>query len=241
MSGQHDGHMSSSDPVSAKQRAGCYAADLVMDGMVVGLGTGSTVAFTMDRLAERIRDGLQIIGIPTSLQTGMKARARGIPLAGLDDVSRIDITIDGADQVDPMFNLIKGRGAAHLRERCIADASDRLVIVIDDSKMCDRLTGPVPLEVVPFAVSHVQRRLVALGGVPVVREGVQKDGPVISDNGNIILDCGGLDLSDPLGMECILNNIPGVVGCGIFAEFGKRMSVIIGGQTDCRVSGRPFT
>lgn len=220
-----------------KENAGFRAAEYVKDGMTVGLGTGSTVAYTMDRLAEKIKGGLRIIGVPTSIQTAMKARERGIPLASLDDVTEIDLTIDGADQIDPSLRLIKGRGAAQVRERCVADASNRLIIVADASKLCDQLTGPVPVEVIPFALGHVIRRLETMGGSVVVRDGVKKDGPVLSDNGNIILDYHSGPIDDPQGLETEINNIPGVVGCGIMAEFSNMMTVIIGENDDCRILG----
>ena len=220
-----------------KKNAGCMAADFICDGMVVGLGTGSTVAYTMDKIASAIRDGLRITGVPTSIQTAMKARKRGIPLASLDDVTRIDLTVDGADQIDPELRLIKGRGAAHVRERCVADASDRLIIVADDTKLCNQLTGPVPVEVIPFAIGHVVRRLEARGDSVVVRDGVKKDGPVLSDNGNIIIDYHPGVIADPWEMESFINNIPGVVGCGIMAEFSSIMTVIVGEPDGCRILG----
>ncbi|MDD1727819.1 MAG: ribose-5-phosphate isomerase RpiA [Methanospirillum sp.] len=222
-----------------KENAGCRAAGYVRDGMIVGLGTGSTVAYTMDHLAQQIKEGLRITGVPTSLQTAMKAREHGIPLLSLDDVTRIDLTIDGADQIDPSLRLIKGRGAAQVRERCVADASERLIIVADSSKLCNQLSGPVPVEVIPFALGHVVRRLEKLGGTVVVREGVKKDGPVVSDNGNIILDYHTGPIENPETMESIINNIPGVVGCGIMAEFSGVMTVIVGEPNDCRILGRP--
>ncbi len=211
-----------------KQYAGYYAADQVTDGMIVGLGTGSTVAFTMEHLAERIKSGLKISGIPTSLQTAIKARNLGIPLTTLEENDVIDLTIDGADQVDPIFNLIKGRGAAHVRERCIAELSKKLFIVVDESKLVEKLSGPVPVEVVPFALPVAIRRLTDIGGNPLIREGVKKDGPVFSDNGNIILDCHALDITNPKELQYQLNNIPGIVGCGIFAEYSDKTTVIIG-------------
>jgi ribose 5-phosphate isomerase A len=220
-----------------KENAGCMAADYISDGMVVGLGTGSTVGYTMDQLACAIREGLRITGVPTSIQTAMKARERGIAIASLDEVSRIDITIDGADQIDPELRLIKGRGAAHVRERCVADASDRLIIVADESKIYNQLMGPVPVEVIPFAIGHVIRRLTTYGGSVVIREGVKKDGPVVSDNGNIILDYFSGPIGDPRAMELFINNIPGVVGCGIMAEFSSITTVIIGEQNGCRILG----
>lgn len=230
--------MSTPPSENPKENAGRMAADFIRDGMVIGLGTGSTVAFTMDQIALKIKDGLHIIGVPTSIQTAMKARDRGIPLASLDDVTRIDITIDGADQIDPQLRLIKGRGAAQVRERCVADASDHLIIVADESKLCEQLTGPVPIEVIPFALGHVIRRLEEFGGNVVVREGVKKDGPVLSDNGNIIIDYQCEPIEDPLQFESFLNNIPGVVGCGIMAEFSPMMTVIIGEKDGCRILGK---
>ncbi|PWR73843.1 ribose-5-phosphate isomerase RpiA [Methanospirillum lacunae] len=229
--------MTKSGNGNPKENAGYKAAEYVRDGMIVGLGTGSTVAFTMDRLAERIKGGLRITGVPTSIQTAMKARERGIPLASLDDVSQIDLTIDGADQIDPSLMLIKGRGAAQVRERCVADASKRLIIVADSSKLCDQLSGPVPVEVIPFALGHVTRKLEQMGGVVVVRDGVKKDGPVLSDNGNIILDYHSGPIKDPQALESEINNIPGVVGCGIMAEFSDIMTVIVGENDDCRILG----
>ena len=218
-----------------KENAGNKAAEYISDDMIIGLGTGSTVAFTMDQIAARIKEGLRIIGVPTSIQTAMKARDRGIPLASLDDVSRIDITIDGADQIDPNLCLIKGRGAAQVRERCVADASDRLIIVADQSKLCNQLSGPVPVEVIPFALGHTIRKLEKLGGSVIIRDGVKKDGPVLSDNGNIILDYHSGPVIDPYAMETCINNIPGVVSCGIFAEFTAVTTVIIGETGGCRV------
>ncbi|MDD1725154.1 MAG: ribose-5-phosphate isomerase RpiA [Methanospirillum sp.] len=213
---------------NGKRSAGFAAAEYVTNGMVVGLGTGSTVAFAMERLAERISGGLSIQGVPTSIQTAIRARSLGIPLLSPDSFDRIDLTIDGADQIDPGLRLIKGRGAAHVRERIIADASSLLIVVADPSKLCDRLSGPVPIEIIPFALCHVIARLSRTGGRPVIREGVKKDGPVFSDNGNIVLDYHPLGIEDPLEMEMILNNIPGVVGCGIFAEYSEKTLVIVG-------------
>lgn len=218
-----------------KQNAGFKAAEYIRDGMVVGLGTGSTVAFTMDRIAEMIQGGLQITGVPTSVQTVMRARQRAIPLVSLDDADQIDLTVDGADQIDPALRLIKGRGAAHVRERCVADASKRLIIVADESKLVPRLCGPVPVEVIPFALGHVIRRLEQSGGKAVVREGEKKDGPVFSDNGNIILDYQSGPIEDPLALETVINNIPGVVGCGIFAEYSSRTTVVVGEKEGCRI------
>jgi ribose 5-phosphate isomerase A len=222
----------------AKQRAGFKAAEYISNGMIVGLGTGSTVAFTMARLKERISaERLSIYGVSTSLQTMMRAGALGIPLVGLEQVQTIDITIDGADQIDSELRLIKGRGAAHVRERIIADASKRIIIVADPSKLCADLTGPIPIEIVPFSLPHVLNRLNQMGGTIQVREGVKKDGPVISDNGNIILDYQPITILDPMQLETVINMIPGVVCCGIFAEFTHKTTVIIGEENGPRIIG----
>ena len=137
--------------VNAKKNAGYYAAGLVADDMVVGLGTGSTVLYAMEKLAERIKDGeINILGIPTSIQTAMRAKKLGIPLTTLDEYPDVDIAIDGADQVDPAFNLIKGRGAAQTRERCLAECANQFIVVVDGSKITEKLSGIVP---VGFSVS----------------------------------------------------------------------------------------
>ncbi|KUG20595.1 MAG: ribose-5-phosphate isomerase RpiA [Methanomicrobiaceae archaeon] len=218
-----------------KRIAGYHAAGMVEEGGIVGLGTGSTVLFAMERLGARIAEGLSVAGIPTSYQAALRAREYGIPLASLDEHPKIDIAIDGADQVDPRFNLIKGRGAAHLREKIVADAADQLVIVVDRTKMADRLDAPVPIEVLPFACSPVLRRLTGMGGRPVLREAVKKDGPVITDNGNLVIDCSFGAIGDAAALEAAISAIPGVVGCGLFTAFGKKMKVVIGDGRECRV------
>ena len=219
-----------------KKNAGYYAADLVKSGMVVGLGTGSTVFHSMERLSERIKnDGLVIKGVPTSLQTAIRARNLGIPITTLDDCPFIDIAIDGADEVDPDFNLIKGRGAAQTRERCVAEAAETFVVVVDAGKLTKKLSVVVPVEVIPFALTLFCEKIKDMGGVPVVREGVKKDGPVITDNGCIEVDCdfGGID--DPECLEMKLNNLPGVVSCGIFSEFKEKIVVIVGNESGIEI------
>jgi len=220
----------------AKRTAGIKAAEYIKNGMIVGLGTGSTVVYTMEKLAERIKsESLFIKGVPTSIQTALRARSFGIPLISSDEFESIDITIDGADQIDRNLYLIKGRGAAHVRERIIADASEELIIVADESKLCDELSGPVPVEVIPFALGHVISRLIQMGGRPEIREGLKKDGPVFSDNGNIIIDYHPEKISDPIRLESLINNIPGVVSCGIFTEFSKKTIIIIGTENGPKI------
>jgi ribose 5-phosphate isomerase A len=200
---------------AGKRAAGYKAADLVKNGMVVGLGTGSTVFFAMERLQERISSGLAVEGVPTSIQTAIRARNLNIPLTTLDDHPSLDIAIDGADQVDPAFR--------------------HLVVVVDESKMAPGLDVPVPLEVLPFAATPVMVQLKALGGSPVVREGTKKDGPVITDNGNFVIDCAFGEISDPEGLEAVLAGIPGIIESGLFTRFTRKTTVIAGGKKRCRI------
>lgn len=217
-----------------KRNAGCRAADLVEDGMVIGLGTGSTAAFALERLGARIQDGLRIQGIPTSLQAASLARELAIPLTTLDDYPEPDMAIDGADQVDGHLRLIKGRGAALTREKVVAAASRELVIVADETKLVTTLNAPVPVEVIPFALQPVILGIRSIGGEPVVRTGVRKDGPVITDNGNLILDCSFGNLANPGETEGLLSLMPGVLSCGLFCEFVDKTTVILGGDQGCR-------
>jgi len=220
---------------TAKQKAGYSAADMVQSGMVIGLGTGSTVFYAMERLKERIAAGLEVQGIPTSLQAAMRAREYGIPLTTLDDYPEPDLAIDGADQVDPVFRLIKGRGAAHTREKCVAAAAKKLIIVIDESKLTRHLDAPVPIEVIAFAATPVLIRLRSMKGEPSIRQGVKKDGPVITDNGNIIIDCSFGRIDVPEKLEQSLSCIPGTVENGLFTRFTKKTLVITGAKNGCRI------
>lgn len=206
--------------------------------MTLGLGTGSTVYFTLVRLAERIRDeGLSVRGVPTSEDTETKAKEMGIPLASLDDVRFIDLTIDGADEIDPRFDMIKGGGGALLREKVVASISRREVIVVGPNKVVDKLgtTFALPVEVVPFAVPTVSRAVEALGAQPTLRA-AGDDRPITTDNHNHVLDLGfpsGID--DPAALEAALARIPGVVESGLF--IGLAHDLIIGhedGATELR-------
>ncbi|MDG6255968.1 MAG: ribose-5-phosphate isomerase RpiA [Methanomicrobiaceae archaeon] len=217
-----------------KRLAGRHAADLVEEGMIIGLGTGSTVLYAMERLAERMNEGLFFCGVPTSYQAELRARAFGIPQTSLADCCELDLAIDGADQVDRSLRLIKGRGAAQTRERCIAEAARRLVIVVDEGKLTDTFSAPVPVEVLPFAVPLVARRLTGMGGSPVIREGVAKDGPVITDNGNWVIDCTFSSMDDPEALETAINTLPGVLSCGLFCEFAGKTTVLIGEKEGIR-------
>jgi ribose 5-phosphate isomerase A len=214
---------------NAKQAAGRRAADLVADGMTVGLGTGSTVFYTLQRLAERIaQEGLSLRGVPTSVDTETKAREMGIPLATLDEVERIALTIDGADEIDGDYQMIKGGGGALLREKVVAQISDRVVTVVGRDKLVERLgtTFLLPVEVVPFARATVARAIRKLGGVPAVRL-AKPEQPFVTDNGNQILDCkfeGGI--ADVRALDAQLSGQPGVVEHGLFIDLAT--DVVIG-------------
>lgn len=211
---------------AAKERVGRAAADLVEDGWIVGLGTGSTAVHMVRRLGERAREGLAIRGVPTSVATEALAREVGIPLLPLDDVASIDMTIDGADEVDPRLDLIKGLGAALLREKVVASITRRQIIIVDESKLVPRLgsKAPLPVEVVPFAAPVVARRLAARGAKAEVR---RKDGRVVvTDNGNHILDVRfGAPILDAAALERELHAIPGVVETGFFLGMTERVLV----------------
>ncbi|WP_292427374.1 ribose-5-phosphate isomerase RpiA [Methanoregula sp.] len=220
---------------AAKRAAGYQAAGMVEDEMVIGLGTGSTVLYMIERLSGRVRDGLSVSGVPTSYQTAMKAREYGIPLTTLDDNPVLDLAIDGADQIDPQLRMIKGRGAALTREKCVAAAAFRFIVVADDTKMVSRLSGVVPVETIPFATKTAMGQLRGLGCRPFIREAVKKDGPVITDNGNFIVDCQFDEIADPAALEAALAMIPGVVESGLFTRFSKNTTVIIGNEKKCKV------
>jgi len=220
---------------AAKRAAGYLAADMVKDGMVLGLGTGSTVFYALERLSTRIREGLRISGVPTSYQTARRAHEYGIPLTTLDAEPVIDLAIDGADQVDVQLRLIKGRGAALTREKCVAAAALRFLVVVDEQKMVPVLSGLVPVEVIPFAIRPVMTRLQDLGCIPRLRDAIKKDGPVITDNGNFIVDCEFGEIGNPEELEDLFAAIPGVVESGLFCSFTKKTTVIVGNQKKCKI------
>jgi ribose 5-phosphate isomerase A len=202
---------------------------MVQSGMTVGLGTGSTVHFALVALGERVRAGtLSIHGVPTSLDTERKARELGIPLLALDDVERIDLTIDGADEIDAHFQMIKGGGGALLREKVVAAISRREVIVVGADKVVERLgtTFALPVEVVPFARPVVARALERLGARPTLRR-TKEQGDYRTDNGNEILDCRFADgIADAPRLEREIDAIPGVVESGLF--IGLAHALVIG-------------
>jgi ribose 5-phosphate isomerase A len=204
-----------------KEDAGRAAAKLVRDGDVVGLGTGSTAYFAVIALGERVKAGLKILGIPTSLQTADLARAVGIPLTTLDQHPELDITIDGADEIDSKLNLIKGGGGALLREKVVASASKRMVVVADSSKVVPTLGKfPLPVEVISFARAVVEKKIASLGASVKLR--ANRDGsPYITDNGNQILDCSFGKIEDPALLARSLSDMPGVLEHGLFVGLAE--------------------
>lgn len=203
-----------------KKAAGIRAADMIKDGMTVGLGTGSTAAHMVNRLAERIKtEGLNVVGVSTSWSTTLQCRSLGIPLKEMGEVSHLDMVIDGADEIDDNKNLIKGRGAAHLLEKIVASMTDNYVIIADSGKKVSKLGEKfaVPLEIIPGAIAVVTERVKKLGGDLKVRMGAPgKDGPVISDSGNLIADAKFGIIENPDKLARDLEHIVGIVGHGLF-------------------------
>ncbi|GAA0669716.1 ribose-5-phosphate isomerase RpiA [Natronoarchaeum mannanilyticum] len=209
---------------AAKRRAGESTADAVEDGQVVGLGTGSTAAHAIRAIGDAVADGLDVRGVPTSFQSRQLAIEAEIPLVELDEVDGVDLAIDGADQVAG-GQLIKGGGAAHAREKIVDAAADRLLVVVDPGKLADRLDRSVPVEVLPAARPVVEDRLATLGGEPTLRSAERKDGPVVTDNGNVVLDCEFGAIDAPADLAAELSSVPGVVEHGLFVNLADEIHV----------------
>jgi ribose 5-phosphate isomerase A len=213
-----------------KQAVALAAVDQISDGMVLGLGSGSTAALMIKEVGARLNDGRlkNIVGVTTSFQGEVLAAELGIPLKSLNGIERIDLAIDGADEVDPGFQLIKGGGACHVQEKLVARRADRFVVVVDSSKLVERLNLEflLPVEVLPGAWRQVQAELLALGGAAELRMALRKAGPVVTDQGNLVLDVRfGGGISDPGGLEAKLNNIPGVLENGLFVNLADQVLV----------------
>lgn len=221
-----------------KEAAAREAVKYVEDGMVVGLGSGSTANIAIKLIGERIKEeGMEVIGIPTSVASDLLGRAVGIKMGELDDHRQVDMTIDGADEVDGELNLVKGLGGALVREKMVASSTRVELIVVDDSKLVDHLCQrcPLPVEIVTFSSKSTMRRLAALGCEPVIRTADEK--PFVTDNGNIIADCRFDRIDDPRSMEMMINLIPGVVENGLF--IGLASKVIVGSEEGVRILERP--
>ena len=208
----------------AKRAAGESAAEAVDDGAVVGLGTGSTAAHAIRTIGRKVDAGLDVRGIPTSFQSRELAKDVGVPLAGLDEVSEVNLAIDGADQFSGP-HLVKGGGAAHAREKIVDSAANRLLVVADPSKAAAQLDHPVPVEVLPDARTTVADDVRALGGTPTLRTAECKDGPVVTDNGNLVLDCEFGEIANPAELAADLAEIPGAVEHGLFVGMADEVHV----------------
>ena len=212
-----------------KKLAGEEALKHIEDNMILGLGTGSTVEYTLRKLGQLVKDGLEIQGIPTSIHTKRIAKEENIPLTTLDENPEIDVTIDGADEVDSCLNLIKGGGGALVREKIIAFNSKKVIIVVDDSKIvkCLGIDFPLPVEVVKFGWTSTKKTLEQFDCNVELREIMQGE-PFITDNGNYILDCEFERIEKPEQLEVNMNCIPGVVDTGLFINLVDE--VIVGGK-----------
>jgi ribose 5-phosphate isomerase A len=218
--------------VDSKERAGTWAAAQVADGMAVGLGTGSTAAWFIKGVARRVREeNLKVTLASSSFSTSLMAVDLGLTLLPLEQVKHLDLYADGADEFDPAKRLIKGRGAAMVREKHLVHLSDRFLVLVDPSKRVERLgtNFPVPVEVMPFAVNLVTAELVKLGAQVTLRPaGTSKDGPVVTDQGNFVLDARFDAAGDVAGLDPVINDIPGVVGHGLFTRYSNRITVVVG-------------
>jgi len=200
-----------------KLNAAKKAAEFVEDGMIVGIGSGSTVEFFIEELGKKIiADKIDITGVASSYKSHLLAIEKGIAMSDLFQHPQPDIYVDGADQIDYQFNCIKGGGAALTREKILAYASKQFIVIIDSSKVVEKLSMPLPVEILPFAYGFVRRKISEMGGKISLREGKGKFGSVISDNGNFIADCDFGIIDDPDSIERELNSIPGLVENGIF-------------------------
>jgi len=207
-----------------KQRAAAAAAELITDGMILGLGTGTTASYLVQILGERVRQGLRIQGVPTSEATRQLAIAEGVPLTTLEEQPVLDLCLDGADEVDPDLNLIKGGGGALLREKIVASAARQRIIMVDVSKCVDCLGAfPLAVEVIPFGWEVTRRQLEQFGGVPTLR---QREGrPFVTDQGHYIIDCALSRIEDVPKLNHQLNQLPGVVENGLFVDMTDRLII----------------
>ena len=221
----------------AKENAAAAALEFVEDGMTLGLGSGSTAEIFIELLGARVAGGLKVQGVPTSQGTAACAKENGVPLIDADRVSRIHLTIDGADEVDPAFNLIKGGGACLLREKIIAHASDKMVVIADSSKMVEDLGAfSLPVEVDPFGMAITAEQIYAAlkqsgckDAQTTLRQNKDGSGPLVTDGGHYILDCKCELIPSPVNTALLLGQIPGVMEHGLFIDIAD---IIVIGEDD---------
>lgn len=224
-----------------KRMVGIAAAGLIENGMVCGIGTGSTVAFLIEELGRRVKEEkLEITGVPTSFQSKILCQAYGIKVRDPQDSTELDLAIDGADEVDPELNAIKGGGAAHTREKIVAAMAKRFVIIVDESKLvpCLGTAFPVPVEIIPSALSFVTAQIKSWGGESKLRMGVKKDGPVVTDNGQFVIDVKFGPGTDLRKIDAQLHHLPGVVETGLFYDLAKQVLVGSGKEMTVRTLTR---
>jgi ribose 5-phosphate isomerase A len=211
-----------------KRLAGIDAARLVVDGMLCGIGTGSTARFFIEEVGRRMREeGIRITGVPTSFQSRLLCQQQGIPLRDAQDCRRIDLAVDGADEVDPNLNVMKGGGAAHTIEKLVATMASQFVVVVDESKLVPRLgtTIDIPVEVILPALGYVTEVVTGLGGQPQLRMGTNKDGPVVTDNGHLVIDAKFGRDADLREVDACLHRTPGVLDTGLFFDLATKVLV----------------
>jgi ribose 5-phosphate isomerase A len=211
------------------------ALEFVESGQKLGLGTGRAASAFVRALGERVSAGLKVVGVPTSEATATLAKEVGVPLTTLEEAGRLDITFDGADEVDPRLDVIKGYGGAHVREKIVAASSDTLVILVGAEKLVEKLgqRGKLPVEVVPFGLAHCQHALASLGCDAVLRSD-DSGAPIVTDNGNRVLDCKVGPIDDPASLETSILAIPGVLGTGLFIGMADAVIVQDGDEVEVR-------
>lgn len=228
--------MKDDDQVREKEKAAESASSLISDGMVVGLGTGSTAEIVIREIGNRIKaEKFEIFGVPTSLRTEMIAIDCGIPITSLSEHPSLDLCIDGADQVDSELNLIKGGWGSHTREKIISYAAKKLVICVEEEKIMDQLTKPVPLEVLPYAVKIVEKQVKKLGGEPALRSEGTRGGYSVTEHGNLVIDADFGVINNPEEISIALSSIVGSLEHGIFTNAAE---VHVGDKKGVRVLKR---
>jgi ribose 5-phosphate isomerase A len=220
-----------------KQQVALHAAKLVENGMLIGLGTGSTANYFIEELAWRHREeGLQVTAVASSVVSTIKAQALDLPLMSIAHLTRLDLYVDGADEVAPDMTLLKGRGTDLVREKLLAQASDKFLVLIDQSKLVDRIGAsfPIPIEVMPFAWQLVKRKLEAIGGRGELRQNASKDRLAVTSYGSLVLDMIFPPELDSQALNQALNDIPGIVEHGIFYNLASAVFMVVGGQLEER-------